>query len=717
VRGRGLLAALAAALVLPATAAAAPTPFGLDCSAEKGVRFCGGNGTTERVPTFDGVPLDADVTLPPSGDGPFPTIVMLHGWGGSKTSFETDGPDGNDGQTTHQLYHYNNVWFAQRGYAVLNYSARGFGASCGMPVSSRTPDCQQQVQNGGDQSATGWIHLKDRRREAHDTQHLLGRLVDEGIADPNALGATGISYGGGESFELAYLRDKTQMPDGTFVPWTSPEKKIPLSLKAAWPRWPWSDLVSSLLPNGRFLDFDNSTADKSRTPLGIPIQSYIAGLYALGNTSGWIAPAGADPNADLTTWNARVVAGDPTDDPLSSEIANEIYDFHQGFGCSGCGAPVPLLIQSGWTDDLFPPREALRVYNSVRSSDPNADVALQFGDLGHDRGQNKLHVDDFFNDQGTRFLDKHLKGGTEAPRPGSVTAFTQTCPAGAPAGGPFRAATWHGVHPGAVRFRAADQQLVSSVGGNPETGATIDPIAGGGACATVPNAHDPETAIVDGPKTGGYTMLGLPTVQVDVQVTGEYAQLDSRLWDVAPDGERTLVARGAYRLTSDQTDKRITLQLQGNGWRFAPGHAPQLELLGRDAPYLRPSNEQFSVTVSDVVVEIPTVESPGTGPVVQPTLGGAAGAGQRKPRLRVTVKPRRVRAGKRKRFAVRVRSGKRPVRRALVRFAGKRHRTGRKGRTHFTARFRKVARKRRVVAKKPGYRRGAVRVRVVRKRR
>src|SRR5215213_11890392 len=81
--------------------------------------------------------------------------------------------------------------FAQQGYAVVNYSARGFGQSCGKPE-SRTLDCQQQAANGLDPSATGWVHLKDRRREAHDTQFLLGKLVDQGFADPNALGATGI---------------------------------------------------------------------------------------------------------------------------------------------------------------------------------------------------------------------------------------------------------------------------------------------------------------------------------------------------------------------------------------------------------------------------------------------------------------------------------------------------------------------------------------------
>src|SRR4051794_31225250 len=639
---------------------------------------------------------------------------MMHGWGGSKADFEGDGPAGKNGQSDHTIYHWNNVWFAQRGYAVVNYTARGFGNSCGSPApTSRTPDCMQQVQNGGDQSATGWIHLKDRRREAHDTQFLLGKLVDQGIADPKALGVTGISYGGGESVELAYLRNKTQLPNGRFVPWTSPQKHIPLRIAAAWPRWPWSDLVSALLPNGRFLDFDNSTANRSRAPIGVPIASYIAGLYALGNARGWMAPPGADPHADLTVWNARVNAGEPTDDAESAAIAAELHDFHQGFGCSGCGTPAPLLIQNGWTDDLFPPAEALRVYNSLRAKNPRADVTLQFGDLGHARGQNKEAVDDYLNNQGSAWFDKRLRGVSGGPAPGSATAFTQTCPASAAAGGPFRASSWRGLHPGAVRFASAPAQTATSAGGNPSTGQTLDPISGSGACAKVQNAHDAGTARYTGPRTGGYTLLGLPTVQTKVQISGDYAQLDSRLWDLAPDGSRTLVSRGAYRLTPDQSGKRITFQLHGNGWRFAPGHAPQLELLGRDAPYYRPTNGSFSVTVSNLLVELPTRERPGTGPVLRPTISRPFGTSKK--RLKVSAKPRRTRVGRRTRFTFTVRSGKKRVRRALVKFAGRRHRTGRSGRARFKLRFHKRGMRRVVVVKK-GYAAGRTRVRVMRRR-
>ena len=251
--------AAAAALTAPAGATAqTPTPFGHACSAQNGVRFCpttdGGAGqTVNGVPSFDGVPLDVDVTLPATGNGPFPTIVMLHGWGGDKTAFESTTAAGG-GTTT---YHYNNVFFAQRGYAVINYTARGFGHSCGWgPTAIHTGAC-----------AGGYIHLADTRYEAHDTQYLLGLLADAGIVKPGAIGVTGISYGGGQSLELAYLKNRVRTTSGALVPWTSP-KGTALSITAAYPRWEWSDLVDALLPNGRFLDTDPATNGLSRNPVG-----------------------------------------------------------------------------------------------------------------------------------------------------------------------------------------------------------------------------------------------------------------------------------------------------------------------------------------------------------------------------------------------------------------------------------------------------------------
>jgi hypothetical protein len=89
------------------------------------------------------------------------------------------------------------------------------------------------------------------------------------------------------------------------------------------------------------------------------------------------------------------------------------------------------------------------------------------------------------------------------------------------------------------------------------------------------------------------------------------------------------------------------------------------------------------------------------------------------PRLRIAVRPKRVRAGRRVRLRFRVtvrRAGRRvPVRRARVRLGGRHVRTGRRGRASLRIRFRHRG-VRRAIASKKGVLAGAARVRVLRRR-
>src|SRR3954454_4760307 len=184
-----ILAAGASAGAAPAGAATVPQVFvgqgtGVNCAVQpSGVQFCQGD-VPSRVPSWDGVPLDVNVTLPPPAvDGPYPLIVHMHGWGLQKSGVSTD--------------------LANAGYAVLDYTARGFGNSCGNAL-SRIPD-----PTG---CAKGWIHLADARYEARDTQTLAGYLADENLVLPKKIGVTGESYGGGQTMLLGTLKDRVMLP-------------------------------------------------------------------------------------------------------------------------------------------------------------------------------------------------------------------------------------------------------------------------------------------------------------------------------------------------------------------------------------------------------------------------------------------------------------------------------------------------------------------------
>lgn len=600
----GLLAAAPAA-----ASASSSAPFGHPCVAENGVRFCPTPDPASRVQSWDGVPLDVDVTLPEKGKGPFPTIVMLHGFGGSKTDFETTSPAGpapfeaGGGST---IYRYNNVFYARRGYAVVNYTARGFGGSCGGgPNGDHVGWCGR-----------GYIRLADSRYEAHDTQYLLGLLADEGVTKPREIGVTGISYGGGQAIELAFLGDKFRRFNGKLAPWHSPDGKK-MRIAAAYPRWPWSDLVSALVPNGRFLETEVAGPEQSLKPFGVPISSYLGGLYLTGFLSGYYcggAPAStpcADSEANITLDKTYIDAGQPLSAPAKSALSG-IYRYHGGYPirfAEGASTPAPLLIESGWTDELFPPEQALRVYGHLRSEDKRAPVSLQLGDLGHSRGSNKPAMNHYFNNQAARFFAAHLLGaGKQGPAPGSVTAFTQTCPILTPDGGPYKAERWGTLAPGRFGFGSSGEAEFTSSGGAPAIARAYDPVFGTtDACKTIPLTPESNVATASRPVKRGFTLLGLPTVSAKIFSTGQYGQIDARLWDLSPEGTQLLVSRGVYALTNGQRGT-IEFQLHGNGYHFAKGHTVELELLGRDAPYYQAGNVPFTVRAANLAVSLPTLQ-------------------------------------------------------------------------------------------------------------
>ena len=101
--------------------------------------------------------------------------------------------------------------------------------------------------------------------EVRDAQYLMGRLADDGVIDPQRIGAAGGSYGGGMAIALGALRNRTMLPDGSLVPWTSPHG-TPMQIAATTPEFTWSDLDYALMPNGATLDY---VADAPyRGPLG-----------------------------------------------------------------------------------------------------------------------------------------------------------------------------------------------------------------------------------------------------------------------------------------------------------------------------------------------------------------------------------------------------------------------------------------------------------------
>jgi hypothetical protein len=588
---------IAAVLVLPAAANAdEPTAFGkIPCAAQSdGTRFCEGSVAT-RVPSFDGQPIDVNVALPKT-PGAAPLIFILHGYGGSKKPFDTH--EAAWLPTAHEL--------AQRGYAVINASDRGFGDSCGSLASRTLPEC-----------AKGWIHLLDTRFEIRDFQYLAGLLVDQGLALPTKIGAIGESYGGGSSIMLATLKDRIMLPDGSLAPWTSPNG-TPMAIAGAAPTIPWSDLISSLTPNGRWLDYTVPQPGVNFTPRGELKLSFVQGLYIAGNAGGYYSPPGVDHESDLTTWNAITNAGEPTDTPAYDDLIRIFEHYHgaqyilDGEAVANNEAPAPMLLSSGFTDDLFPAAETLRFATLVKKRFPSTPLKLMYLDYGHMRGQNKAADVGRLRTRVDAWIDHYVMGKGKAPKQ-DVTVLTQTCPTQAKSGGPFTAPNWAALHPGQKILRSRAEQTVTSTGGDANVSKTFDPVLGGGACATTTTASEAGTASYLFPKAKrkGYTMVGAPTIYAKIAISGQFPLLTGRLLDVAPDGRQTLVARNVFRPADGA--KSLVWQLNANAWHFAKGHRPRLQILGRDVPYMRASNGQFTIKVSNATIWLPTRERKGNG--------------------------------------------------------------------------------------------------------
>ena len=107
----------------------------------------------------------------------------------------------------------------------------------------------------------------------------------------------------------------------------------------------------------------------------------------------------------------------------------------------------------------------------------------------------------------------------------------------------------------------------------------------------------------EAPVPRAFTLLGLPRLTLAYRATAPDLELNSRLWDVAPDGSATLIDRGAYR-GGPELSGVIEYELFGSAWRLEPGHALELELLQDDSTFLRPHNYPSTVTIESARIEL-----------------------------------------------------------------------------------------------------------------
>ena len=534
------------------------------------------------------IALDADVTLPTT-PGPHPLVVMMHTCcAGDKANFEAATPD-----APGELWHYNNVWFAQRGYAVLTYTSRGF-------------------VNGHGQGSTGQTQFDSRLYEVNDLQELTCRLASDPFfaIDPRRVVVTGGSYGGG----LAWMA----LTDPV---WSCPSG-VRMRLAAVAPRYGWSDLLYALAPNGTHRRDALPPADpahaSTRSPLGFARLSILSALVATG-------AAGQPPGMSHVTFDsgaaqgvACLLAGDPYEsDPLCGDAFHALVDsyladrsayyqtrFFAGLR-DGSVRPVPVFGAGSLTSPLFSEVEHRRMVEALRAAVPGYPVEEVYGDVG-DFTQDKAKEWVAITTRLNTFVDHYARGTGPRP-PFDVTADLQVCGGDSP-GPSFTASSFAALAPHSLRLTATgDQVTTNAVTPNPHA-LDADPIgnflANGAGCPVETSPAGPGVATYDlGPLSADTIMIGRPRLTVPHTGTGSGLQLNARLYDLAPDGTATLADRGGV-IVSDP-DATTTFDLNGNGWRFSAGHRLRIELTQDDQPYVRRSNQPSTLTLHGVTVDLP----------------------------------------------------------------------------------------------------------------
>lgn len=550
--------------------------------------------TEERVLTVrsgpyrdESVNLDVTLYLPDtaSAETPVPAVLLAHGFGSTKHSVRSDAEE-----------------LAGLGYAVLTYTARGFGRSGGQ------------------------IHLNHPDYEVRDAQQLLDWLAErpeirtDADGDPR-VGVVGSSYGGALALLLAAHDPRVD---------------------AIVPTATWNDLARSLLPESSGQPPINGVFKKGWGGYFFGSGGF-AGMDAAFGGAGGTKRSGEPGDVGLSAAGIPDLA---MFDPTCGRFAPDICAAYLEIATTGRASEeavarlrqsspaavldritVPTLLIQGTADTLFPLSEADANARGIAANGTPVRVAWFNG--GHDGGEGPRTDRDRIRFLTGQWLDHYVKG--EGDPPG--TSFTWSHIAGFDAMERGLVATGYHVadYPGlggtdrtAVILHGPSQQIASPPNGNPAALSAL-PFAGGaatfldGMVSELPGQH---AWYLSSAVTEPVNLVGAPTVSLRAaSETGE-AVLFVKLYDIDPDGRLTLINSqvAPVRLTSLPADisaaEPVTVTLPALVHRVEAGHHLGVVVATADQAYAGPVEPaRYTVSLGSDVLTLPTV----TGdPIVTP---------------------------------------------------------------------------------------------------
>ncbi|MGW8781737.1 CocE/NonD family hydrolase [Streptomyces sp. NPDC055796] len=491
----------------------------------------------DRMVEMDGAAIDTSY-FTAGGGQKRPAVLLGHGFGGSKDDVRAQAER-----------------LARDGYAVLTWSARGFGRSGGQ------------------------IGLNDPEHEVKDVSRLVDWLARQpevrldGDGDPR-VGVAGASYGGAVSL-LAAGYDRR--------------------VDAIAPQITYWNLADSLFPQGVFkklwagLFFTTGSADGMR-PEGIP---GTAAAPASGPSGAGTATATACGRfqPELCAMYERVaVAGKPDAEARALLEARSP-------SAVGDRIKVPTLIVQGQEDSLFPLDQADAMAKAIAAN--GAPVAVDWAAGGHDGGMREAGR---VEDRVTAWFDRYLKEDR-----------------GADTGPAFRVSRSGGIDStdGAVQLRGAsgerypglasaprafalsgrEQSFVNPAGGAPPALSSLPGIGGQLAAVGAGLSLDfpgQNARFESEPLAEGVRVTGTPTVTLNVRSTAAdgSAVLFGKVYDVGPDGRQQVLPSqlvAPVRVENAQQGAAVELRLPAVDHLVEAGHRLRLVVAATDLGYASPA--------------------------------------------------------------------------------------------------------------------------------
>ncbi|MFH9083021.1 CocE/NonD family hydrolase [Streptomyces sp. NPDC017673] len=524
-RPRRLLAAGAAVVVL---AGAGTWTAAVASDDSRAVR------RSDQVMAVDGVRLDTSY-FTPADAGRHPAVLLAHGFGGSKDDMRRQAED-----------------LARDGYAVLTWSARGFGGS------------------------TGKIGLNDPKGEVADVSRLIDWLAGQPQVrldkpgDPR-VGVAGGSYGGAISLLAAGYDHRVDAIAPAITYWNLADALFP------------NDVFKKLWA-GVFVNTGGGCAK---------FEPALCRMYDRVAESGIPDPAARK----LLEERSPSAVGDRIKVPtlLVQGQTDSLFPLGQADAAEKAiranGAPVDVDWIAGGHDggDM----ESSRVETRVRAW---FDRYLK-GDKGADTGP-------AFRITRTGGVDStdgtaQLRGASAAAYPG-LRDHPRTVPL---TGGTQRVANPAGAGPPAV-------SALPGLGGS--GGLAQLSALGVGVSLDFPGQY---ARFDSAPLTRDLRITGTPTATVRITSTRDDTVLFGKVYDVGPDGRRQVLPAqlvAPFRVTGARTGKDVTVTLPAIDHEVQKGHRLRLVLASTDLGYASPAAPATYTVSLKGGLSVPTAPSVST---------------------------------------------------------------------------------------------------------